>query len=57
MFVSSFIVMARLHIEESKKTKIEIRQECINAINSICLFLKELEDPVPNEINWNNHFC
>ena len=49
--------MARLHIEESKKTKIEIRQECINAINSICLFLKELEDPVPNEINWNNHFC
>ena len=57
MSVSSFIAMARLQMEESEKSKIEIRKECLNAINSICLFLKELEDPVPNEINWNNHFC
>jgi hypothetical protein len=50
MSVSSFIAMARLQM---RKSKIEIRKECLNAINSICLFLKELEDPVPNEINWN----
>ena len=57
MSVSSFIAMARLQMEESKKSKPEIREECLNAINSIYLFLKELEDPVKKEINWNNHFC
>lgn len=59
MSSSSFIMMFRLQLEESKKTKIEIRQECITAIYSIQEFLREIEEPTVPDVysKINNHCC